>query len=200
MDACDQVRSEGISLRTTVMAQQSEITELQAADRRRQTVILDLLKADHRRQRQLVEALKIVKRGMSGPQDSDESSFSDSRTVLRNCRAEHQRRPKMAPREGPRGLNPLQHQQPVADPTTPLRSPCPLQDMIDRVSLLLYLAARDTTRNDNDSHTSGTGVRRNERAVRECTYQDFMKCQPLFFRGTEGVVDLTQWFERIEKP
>ncbi|GJT11155.1 hypothetical protein Tco_0858197 [Tanacetum coccineum] len=61
MDACDQTRSEGISLRTTVMAQQSEITELQAADRRRQTVILDLLKADHRRQRQLVEALKIVK-------------------------------------------------------------------------------------------------------------------------------------------
>ncbi|GJS75538.1 hypothetical protein Tco_0725419 [Tanacetum coccineum] len=61
MDACDQVRSEGISLRTTVMAQQSEIAELQAADRRRQTMISDLLKADHRRQRQLVEALKIVK-------------------------------------------------------------------------------------------------------------------------------------------
>ncbi|GJR75763.1 hypothetical protein Tco_0088128 [Tanacetum coccineum] len=61
MDACDQVRSEGISLRTTVMAQQSEITELQAADRRRQSVISDLLKADHQRQRQLVEALKIVK-------------------------------------------------------------------------------------------------------------------------------------------
>ncbi|GJU36047.1 hypothetical protein Tco_1184401 [Tanacetum coccineum] len=37
MDACDQVCSEGISLRTTVMAQQSEIAELQAADRRRQT-------------------------------------------------------------------------------------------------------------------------------------------------------------------
>ncbi|GKG33632.1 hypothetical protein Tco_0433791 [Tanacetum coccineum] len=55
MDACDQVHSEGISLRTTVMAQQSEITELQAADRRRQTVITDLLKADYRRQRQLVE-------------------------------------------------------------------------------------------------------------------------------------------------
>ncbi|GKB97742.1 hypothetical protein Tco_0983879 [Tanacetum coccineum] len=57
MDACDQVRSEGISLWTTVMAQQSEITELQEADRRRQTVISELLKADHRRQRQLVEAL-----------------------------------------------------------------------------------------------------------------------------------------------
>ncbi|GJY03324.1 hypothetical protein Tco_0369264 [Tanacetum coccineum] len=61
MDACDQVHSKGISLRTTVMAQQSEITELQAADRRRQAVITDLLKTDYRRQRQLVEALKIVK-------------------------------------------------------------------------------------------------------------------------------------------
>ncbi|GJT64646.1 hypothetical protein Tco_1016126 [Tanacetum coccineum] len=48
MDACDQVRSKGISLRTTVMAQQSEIAELQAADRRRQTVISDLHEADHR--------------------------------------------------------------------------------------------------------------------------------------------------------
>ncbi|GJU01783.1 hypothetical protein Tco_1112121 [Tanacetum coccineum] len=54
-----------------------------------------------------------------------------------------------------------------------------------------------TTRNGDDSHTSGIGVRRNERAARECTYQDFMKCQPLFFRGTERVVELTQWFERI---
>ncbi|GJT56203.1 putative reverse transcriptase domain-containing protein [Tanacetum coccineum] len=25
-----------------------------------------------------------------------------------------------------------------------------------------------------------------------------MKCQPLIFRGTEGVVDMTQWFERME--
>ncbi|GJX87351.1 hypothetical protein Tco_0339365 [Tanacetum coccineum] len=39
MDACDQVHSEGISLRTTIMAQQSEITELQAADRRRQSMV-----------------------------------------------------------------------------------------------------------------------------------------------------------------
>ncbi|GJX52943.1 hypothetical protein Tco_0281312 [Tanacetum coccineum] len=25
-----------------------------------------------------------------------------------------------------------------------------------------------------------------------------MKCKPLYFKGTEGVVELTQWFERIE--
>ncbi|GJR30762.1 putative reverse transcriptase domain-containing protein, partial [Tanacetum coccineum] len=39
MNACDQVRSKGISLWTTVMAQQSEIAEFQAIDRRRQTMI-----------------------------------------------------------------------------------------------------------------------------------------------------------------
>ncbi|GJY29724.1 hypothetical protein Tco_0405491, partial [Tanacetum coccineum] len=61
MDVCAEMHSEGILLRTTVMAQQSEIAELQAADRRRESVITELLKADHRRQRHLVETLKIVK-------------------------------------------------------------------------------------------------------------------------------------------
>ncbi|GJW79647.1 putative reverse transcriptase domain-containing protein [Tanacetum coccineum] len=34
--------------------------------------------------------------------------------------------------------------------------------------------------------------------ARECTYQDFLKCQPLNFNGTEGVVRLTRWFEKME--
>nr|GFB21512.1 hypothetical protein [Tanacetum cinerariifolium] len=59
-------------------------------------------------------------------------------------------------------------------------------------------ALRDANRTGDDSHTSGTGVRRTERVTQECTYQDFMKCQPLYFKGTEGVVELTQWFERME--
>ncbi|GJX47611.1 retrovirus-related pol polyprotein from transposon TNT 1-94 [Tanacetum coccineum] len=33
---------------------------------------------------------------------------------------------------------------------------------------------------------------------RECTYQDFMKCQPLNFKGTEGVFGLIRWFEKME--
>ncbi|GJV56308.1 putative reverse transcriptase domain-containing protein [Tanacetum coccineum] len=87
---------------------------------------------------------------------------------------------------------------PVTDPTTTTSvTSAQLQAMIDE-GVTAVLAARATTRNGDDSHTSGTGVRRNERTVRECTYQDFMKCQPLFFKGTEGVVSLTQWFERME--
>ncbi|GJR44589.1 hypothetical protein Tco_1312692 [Tanacetum coccineum] len=97
----------------------------------------------------------------------------------------------MAPRGRPTRLNPDATPTPVADPTTTTSvTSAQLQAMIDQ-GVTAVLAARDTTRNGDDSHTSGTGVRRNERAVRECTYQDFMKCQPLFFRGTEGVVDLT---------
>ncbi|GJV73422.1 putative reverse transcriptase domain-containing protein [Tanacetum coccineum] len=62
------------------------------------------------------------------------------------------------------------------------------------------LAARDADRSQNgkDNHDSGTGVRRQAPLARECTYPDFMNYKPLFFKGTEGVVELTQWFERME--
>ncbi|GKF70686.1 hypothetical protein Tco_0203743 [Tanacetum coccineum] len=60
------------------------------------------------------------------------------------------------------------------------------------------LAARDATRNDDDSHTSRTGARRPVQVAREYTYPDFLKCQPLNFKGTEGVVGLTQWFKKME--
>ncbi|GJY56101.1 hypothetical protein Tco_0455216 [Tanacetum coccineum] len=40
--------------------------------------------------------------------------------------------------------------------------------------------------NGYDSHDSGSG-RRTERATHECTYSNFLKCQPLNFKGTEGV-------------
>ncbi|GJY92444.1 putative reverse transcriptase domain-containing protein [Tanacetum coccineum] len=40
---------------------------------------------------------------------------------------------------------------------------------------------------------------RGDRPVaRECTYQDFMKCQPLSFKGTKGVVGLIRWSEKME--
>ncbi|GJR48060.1 putative reverse transcriptase domain-containing protein [Tanacetum coccineum] len=62
MDSSDLARAEVLSLCTTVLAQQSEIRELQSADRRRQTVITEMLAADHKRQVQLTKALKLVKR------------------------------------------------------------------------------------------------------------------------------------------
>nr|GEV80794.1 putative reverse transcriptase domain-containing protein [Tanacetum cinerariifolium] len=61
--------------------------------------------------------------------------------------------------------------------------------MIDQ-GVTVSLAVRDALRSTNgdDRHNSGTGVRRTERAARECTYTDFLKCQPLPFKGPEGTV------------
>ncbi|GJR09465.1 putative reverse transcriptase domain-containing protein [Tanacetum coccineum] len=52
--------------------------------------------------------------------------------------------------------------------------------------------------NGVDNHKSRTCARRNERATHECTYPDIMKCQPLNSKGTKGVVELTQWIEKME--
>ncbi|GKF63746.1 reverse transcriptase domain-containing protein, partial [Tanacetum coccineum] len=50
------------------------------------------------------------------------------------------------------------------------------------------IEANRTSRNGDDSHDSGTGSRRTELAARECTYSDFLKFQPLNFKGTKGVI------------
>ncbi|GJX62289.1 putative reverse transcriptase domain-containing protein [Tanacetum coccineum] len=56
----------------------------------------------------------------------------------------------------------------------------------------------DRSRNGDDSHDSGTSRRRQVSNIRECTYTIFLKCQPMNFKGTEGVVGLTQWLEKME--
>ncbi|GJR12632.1 putative reverse transcriptase domain-containing protein, partial [Tanacetum coccineum] len=60
-------------------------------------------------------------------------------------------------------------------------------------------------RNGNNGGDNGDGYEnhnvngRDDRPVsRECTYQDFMKCQPLSFKGIEGVVCLIRWSEKME--
>nr|GEV10745.1 hypothetical protein [Tanacetum cinerariifolium] len=58
--------------------------------------------------------------------------------------------------------------------------------------------------NGNGKNRNGGNENLNENnrgarlVARECTYQDFMKCQPLNFKGTKGVVGLTRWFEKME--
>ncbi|GJY52298.1 reverse transcriptase domain-containing protein [Tanacetum coccineum] len=80
----------------------------------------------------------------------------------------------------------------ITTTTTPVTN-SQLKALIDQ-GIADTLAAHDADRsmNGDDSHNSGMGVRRNERATCECTYPDYMKCQPLNFKGTEGVVELTQ--------
>ncbi|GJW52777.1 putative reverse transcriptase domain-containing protein, partial [Tanacetum coccineum] len=74
-----------------------------------------------------------------------------------------------------------------------------LKALIDQgVANALVACDADRSQNGDDSHNSRAGSRRIERTTRECTYIDFLKCQPLNFKGTKGVAGLTQWFERME--
>ncbi|GKD41803.1 hypothetical protein Tco_1262010 [Tanacetum coccineum] len=63
-------------------------------------------------------------------------------------------------------------------------TPESIQEMIDQALL------RNSTNRDG-SHSSHGDNRRNVQTVRPCFYADFMKCQPLNFKGTEGMVGLT---------
>ncbi|GKB52372.1 reverse transcriptase domain-containing protein [Tanacetum coccineum] len=63
---------------------------------------------------------------------------------------------------------------------------------------LAELKANINSRNGDDSHDLRSSERRQVSTVLKCTYSDFLKCQPLNFKGTEGVVSLTQWFMKME--
>ncbi|GJR40026.1 putative reverse transcriptase domain-containing protein [Tanacetum coccineum] len=72
---------------------------------------------------------------------------------------------------------------PVNDTNPNNMTPESIQAMIDQAIL------RNSTNGDG-SHSSHGDNRRNVQTVRPCFYADFMKCQPLNFKGTEGVVGL----------
>nr|GEV98492.1 hypothetical protein [Tanacetum cinerariifolium] len=59
------------------------------------------------------------------------------------------------------------------------------------------MAEAEASRVRNGYGSNGSGLRLAQ-AVHECTYPDFLKCQPLNFKGTKGVIELTQWFEKME--
>ncbi|GJT44362.1 reverse transcriptase domain-containing protein, partial [Tanacetum coccineum] len=163
-----------------------------------------MLAADHKRQMQLTEALKLIKRlqtqmaefeRQQGPAKGPEHSQSYRMRlvavprfsgIIFSCDLK-----KMAPLRATRSN--------IAPETTNATSVtnAQLQAMINQ-GITVALAARDANTNGVDSHNSGIGARRNERATHECTYPDFMKCQPLNFKGTEGVAELTQWIEKME--
>nr|GEW41014.1 putative reverse transcriptase domain-containing protein [Tanacetum cinerariifolium] len=74
-----------------------------------------------------------------------------------------------------------------------------LQALIDRgVAAALAERDADKSRNGDNNNDPGTGGRRQVTTQRECTYTDFLKCQPMSFQGTKGVIGLTRWLEKKE--
>ncbi|GKE27995.1 reverse transcriptase domain-containing protein [Tanacetum coccineum] len=89
----------------------------------------------------------------------------------------------------------------AAAAATPMTAAAVEQLIEARVSAALanHETLRNSTNGQGDgSHNSDTGIRGTVRTPRECTYKDFLNCKPLSFKGTEGVVVLSQWFEKME--
>ncbi|GJV27733.1 putative reverse transcriptase domain-containing protein [Tanacetum coccineum] len=211
MDASDYARSDVMSLHTTVVAQSALISELQSADHRRQGLrwpsfrgSLDPQKVRHSlmHHERLVAVPRfgyVVAMLCSLLSIMGYSQLADCIDLL-FCLATQYRSfvQKMAPKRRTTRLNPSATPTLVTNThTTTSVTNAQIQAMINE-GVTAVQVAHDATRNGDDSHTSGMGARRPVQVARECTYPDFLKCQPLNFKGTEGVVGLTQWFEKMD--
>ncbi|GJT71418.1 hypothetical protein Tco_1030704 [Tanacetum coccineum] len=83
----------------------------------------------------------------------------------------------MAPRGRPTRLNPD-----TTPPTTVTQPKCTTTQLVTEANFTALI-----------NHGP-----RPAQAARECSYSEFLKCKPLDFKGTEGVVGLTRWFEKME--
>ncbi|GKC81790.1 hypothetical protein Tco_1137507 [Tanacetum coccineum] len=81
-------------------------------------------------------------------------------------------------------------------------TPVAIEEMINQrvdAALEARRVNRDLELRNGNDNGGGDGNRNGNRPVaRECTYQDFMKCQPLSFKGTKGVVGLIRWSEKMK--
>ncbi|GKC34236.1 putative reverse transcriptase domain-containing protein [Tanacetum coccineum] len=116
---------------------------------------------------------------------------------LRAADCRRQAQLKMPPRRAPRTRT-TPATATTTTTTTPMTDAQRKTLIAQGVADVLTECDATKSRNSEDSHDYGMGVRRQAPLARECTYSNFIKCKPLYFKVTEGVVELTQWFERIE--
>ncbi|GJX68743.1 hypothetical protein Tco_0304470 [Tanacetum coccineum] len=62
----------------------------------------------------------------------------------------------------------------------------------DRVTAALEAQAANMENTDNTTRPREAPV------ARQCSFKEFMSCQPINFKGTEGAIGLICWFERTE--
>ncbi|GJQ99556.1 hypothetical protein Tco_0522541 [Tanacetum coccineum] len=91
------------------------------------------------------------------------------------------------------------HREPVTPAptaTTITVTEAQLQALINQ-GVAAAMAEAEASRVKNGYDINGSGPRPAQ-AARECSYSEFLKCKPLDFKGTDGVVGLTRWFEKME--
>ncbi|GJW35542.1 reverse transcriptase domain-containing protein [Tanacetum coccineum] len=157
--------SEIMALRSVVMGQQAVISQLQAADHRSHSVTSEMLHADRMRQAEIA-ALRAFDR-------TRQEQLVQTLTLMQSLQGQLTtlQGQKIAPKRTTRA----RPAQKTITTTTSVTN-AQLQAMIDQ-GVTAALAARDANRAGDDSHTSGTGVRRTERVAREIVGQDVKKLE-----------------------
>ncbi|GJV64269.1 putative reverse transcriptase domain-containing protein [Tanacetum coccineum] len=76
---------------------------------------------------------------------------------------------------------------------TPAMTQAAIKKLVaDSVSATLEAQATNMANTDNTTRPREAPV------ARKCSYKEFMSCQPINFKGMEGAVSLSRWFERTE--
>ncbi|GJW48453.1 putative reverse transcriptase domain-containing protein [Tanacetum coccineum] len=75
-------------------------------------------------------------------------------------------------------------------PNTPVNNTNPNNMTLESIQAMIDQALLRNSTNGDGSHSSHEDNRRNVQTARPCFYADFMKCQPLNFKGTEGVGEI----------
>ncbi|GJQ91971.1 putative reverse transcriptase domain-containing protein [Tanacetum coccineum] len=202
-----------LQLQSTLIQTQHQVHETRF--QMQQTKLAAFRETDRRRQDQMVETLRVIR--------DMRREMSDMQAELLALR-EQQRR---ARQPGPEARIP-DHQEGSGDadshirdlcyciillddyfiqimapttrrgPNTPVNDTNPNNMTPESVQAMIDQALLRNSTNGDGSHSSHGDNRRNVQTARPCFYADFMKCQPLNFKGAEGVVGLTRWIEKME--
>nr|GEZ91404.1 hypothetical protein [Tanacetum cinerariifolium] len=184
------LRREGRYFRTLYTTYTQEV----AHSRDYCTQIIDYYQSREVHTSTLVTQIEALQRDVSTLQ---RQHIDDEDRLTRHIQHEHAQRDvapedgdKMAPKRTTRSTQ-VPPVTPAPTATTTIVTKAQLQALINQ-GVAAAMAKAEASRVRNGYGSNGLGPRLAQ-VVRECTYLDFLKCQPLNFKGTEGVIELTQW-------
>ncbi|GKA76220.1 putative reverse transcriptase domain-containing protein [Tanacetum coccineum] len=146
--------------------------------REQQAEMAELRETDRRLQAQIVETLCVMR---------------DMRREVGDIQAE-----LLALREQRRRARRLIGTVSRRDPNTSPNKHQPKNLTQNRSSFFVIKLFCEDSTNGDGSATIRLGIMKECENCGPCFYADFMKCQPLNFKRTKGVVGLTRWIEKME--
>ncbi|GJY40908.1 hypothetical protein Tco_0428178 [Tanacetum coccineum] len=207
LQSADRRRQRAMSdLLETDRRRREEMRELRAADRTRQQQIIQTLTAVQTLQRETIplQGLVTTLQGQVTALQGQVMTLQGQVTVLQGQQgpAGGPAQPELPEDTGSKNGTKASYKVNAGQATRSTRAPptpnettttvteAQLQALIDQ-GVAAAMAEAEASRARNGYNSNGSGPRPAQTA-RECSYSEFLKCKPLDFKGTEGVVGLTR--------